>query len=178
MTTIAACIRNGVGAMVGDRRVTFGAETFEGGTPKVQRVAPWLVLGISGTSSVHGWADDLDPGDTPSDAEGAARRMRSVAEALRAWAKEREAGAAILALTPFGVWLLTQDGSANQVAGPIQATGSGASYAIGAMAQALATDPDGELTAETIAVAAVQIAHQWDAGTGEPVDTLAMEMEP
>lgn len=177
MTTIAACVHNGVGAIAADNNLSFSGEPHVTALPKLRQIAPWLVLGWTGDGYGCTFLRKRERiASTPSGADEAAAWLEGVADDLHSAVQGRDVGGVMIALTPWGIGLIHTDGSAHLLGDKILTIGSGGDYATGAMDMLLQFDTHPDLTAAAVARLGVACASRWDAGTGSPSVVVTMPM--
>lgn len=173
MTTVCAAWTAHGAAIASDRRACFGGEARRLAAPKIRQVAPWLVVGVSGTGPDLTWRDSLVAPDDVSDISAAAAWLT---ETWAAREDDRDRRGVALALTPWGIIEIDDSGTAwpYDASETTAGIGSGGGYAIGAIHVALA---DGTSPADA-AHLGVHVAARHDISTGDGIDVLTIEVAP
>lgn len=179
MTTIIAIWTPCGAAIAADRRACAGGyERRKLASPKVRRVADWLMVGIAGSGPDLLWRDTLDASDVERDPEAVAHWL---GETWRARTDDMEHRGSALAITPWGIIEIDRTGTAWRYdrSEQVAAIGSGGGFATGAAAVLLDREPpQGCGAVARLAGLAVRVACRHDTGSGDGVDMMTVEVEP
>lgn len=181
MTTCIAVWTPEKAIMASDRRASSAILSYQHGRPKIEKVAPWLIIGAAGGSRALRFLDTwkLSTKTAPNNYLEARVTLQKSADAL--WSKngwesddsEDDIEAPeILMLTPWGIFTLSTGGTVWPLGGEeivMGAVGSGSSFALGA-AWALA---EHEHSVDIMAKTAIQIASSLDPRTGDGIEILS-----